>query len=31
VKGTFTAHYKLRWTDVNGTHTLIVTISGTGV
>jgi len=28
-KGTFGMHYKLRWSDVNGRHTLIVTITGT--
>jgi hypothetical protein len=26
--GTFTAHYKLTWTDVNGTHTLTVALTG---
>jgi hypothetical protein len=30
-KGTFTTQYKLHWTDVNGLHTLIVTLTGTGV
>ena len=29
--GTFTAQYKLRWRDLTGPHTLIVTITGTGV
>jgi hypothetical protein len=30
-RGTFTTRYKLTWVDVNGTHTLIVTITGTAV
>ncbi len=30
-KGTFTARYKLLWRDVTGKHTLVVTLSGTGV
>jgi hypothetical protein len=30
-KGTFTTKYKLRWSDVNGKHTVIVTITGTAV
>jgi hypothetical protein len=29
--GTFTAHYKLTWTDVNGTHTLTVALTGAAV
>jgi len=29
--GTFTAQYRLIWRDVNGRHTLIVNITGTGV
>jgi hypothetical protein len=29
--GTFSATYRLRWRDVNGRHTLVVTITGTGV
>jgi hypothetical protein len=29
--GTFTTQYKIGWHDVNGSHTLIVTITGTGV
>jgi hypothetical protein len=28
-KGKFTTHYKLRWRDVTGQHTLTVTITGT--
>ena len=30
-KGTFTTHYLLTWTDVNGTHTLTVILTGTAV
>ena len=30
-KGTFTTPYLVTWTDVNGTHTLKVTITGTAV
>ena len=30
-KGTFTTPYQLTWTDVNGTHTLTVTLTGTAV
>lgn len=30
-KGTFTTTYKLYWRDVTGKHTLIVTITGTGI
>ncbi len=30
-KGTFTTQYRLHWTDVTGRHTLIVTLTGTGV
>jgi hypothetical protein len=30
-KGTFTAQYKLTWSDVNGIHTLTVTLEGTAV
>jgi hypothetical protein len=30
-KGTFTTHYKIMWRDVNGTHTLTVTLTGTAV
>jgi Abnormal spindle-like microcephaly-assoc'd, ASPM-SPD-2-Hydin len=30
-KGTFTTEYKLHWRDVTGRHTLIVTVTGTGV
>jgi hypothetical protein len=30
-KGTFTTKYKLHWRDVTGRHTVIVTITGTGV
>jgi hypothetical protein len=30
-KGTFTTQYMLHWSDVNGMHTLIVTITGTAV
>jgi hypothetical protein len=29
-KGKFTTHYKLRWRDLNGTHTVTVTVTGTG-
>jgi hypothetical protein len=28
-KGKFTTHYTLKWSDVNGTHTVTVTITGT--
>jgi outer membrane protein assembly factor BamB len=30
-KGTFSTHYQLTWTDVNGTHTLTVILTGTAV
>ena len=30
-KGTFTTPYQVTWTDVNGTHTLNVTLTGTAV
>jgi hypothetical protein len=30
-KGHFSTHYKLTWTDVNGTHTVSVTLTGTAV
>jgi hypothetical protein len=30
-KGTFTTHYKVTWTDHNGTHTLTVTLTGRAV
>jgi hypothetical protein len=30
-KGTFTVNYKITWTDVLGTHTLTIPVSGTGV
>ncbi|HSR86138.1 MAG TPA: choice-of-anchor D domain-containing protein [Streptosporangiaceae bacterium] len=30
VKGNFSTQYKLQWRDVNGSHTVIVTITGTG-
>jgi outer membrane protein assembly factor BamB len=30
-KGTFSTKYKLTWTDVNGTHTVAVTLTGTAV
>ena len=29
-KGNFSTQYKLQWRDVNGSHTVIVTITGTG-
>jgi hypothetical protein len=29
-RGNFTSRYVLHWTDVNGLHALIVTVSGTG-
>ncbi len=29
--GTFTAHYKLTWTDLRGTHTLDVVLTGKAV
>lgn len=29
--GTFTVNYKITWTDVTGTHTLTIPITGTGV
>jgi hypothetical protein len=29
-KGTFATRYRLRWSDVTGKHTVIVTITGTG-
>ncbi|HEY6275558.1 MAG TPA: hypothetical protein VIX86_04430 [Streptosporangiaceae bacterium] len=28
-KGTFSTHYVLRWTDVNGNHSITVTLTGT--
>jgi hypothetical protein len=30
-KGTFTSKYVLRWTDVNGSHAITVTLTGTAV
>jgi outer membrane protein assembly factor BamB len=30
-KGSFSTHYKLTWKDVNGTHTVSVTLTGTAV
>jgi hypothetical protein len=30
-KGTFTTHYQLSWKDVNGTHTVTVTLTGKAV
>ncbi|HEY6275559.1 MAG TPA: choice-of-anchor D domain-containing protein [Streptosporangiaceae bacterium] len=30
-KGSFSTQYKLTWTDVNGTHTVSVTLTGTAV
>jgi hypothetical protein len=30
-KGPFTTHYQLTWTDSTGSHTLTVTLTGTGV
>jgi hypothetical protein len=30
-RGRFSTHYRLTWTDVNGTHTLTVTLTGTAV
>jgi hypothetical protein len=30
-KGTFTTQYKLHWRDVTGRHTLVVTVTGTGI
>jgi hypothetical protein len=30
-KGKFTAKYKLHWSDVTGTHTVTVTLTGTAV
>jgi len=30
-KGTFSTPYKLTWKDVNGTHTVSVTLTGTAV
>jgi len=30
-KGTFSTPYQVTWTDVNGTHTLTVTLTGTAV
>ena len=30
-RGTFTAHYQVTWTDVNGAHTLNVILTGTAV
>ena len=28
-KGKFTSHYALRWSDLNGSHTVVVTVTGT--